>query len=121
MAGLSKLDTLRPFEKGRRKRRVFRNMLEEELPASAITVADWLDIGHLLPLIGEDHGLGVLRVEERFGCGDQRLHKAAVEAANAVSSTSTSYSSRSSSRRLGSAVMWRHDTALISHSSRSKM
>src|SRR6516225_9805363 len=82
IAGFGELDTLGAFEKRRRERRVFCDMLEKEFPARAVAAAEWLDVRHLLPLLVKVHGLRSPRVEERFGRRHQRLHKAAMETAD---------------------------------------
>src|SRR5215472_14134401 len=56
-------------------------MPEERFPAGAVPVARRLDVGELLPLLVEDHGLRAFRIEERLWRCDKRLHEAPVQTA----------------------------------------
>src|SRR6266851_934251 len=79
VAGFGELDALGAFDQRRRKRRVFGDMAQEQFPAGAIAVLEWLDLGDFLPLFVEHHGLRLLGAEKRLRRRDRWLDKAAMQ------------------------------------------
>src|SRR5437868_2001265 len=80
IAAFGQLHVPGAFEQARAQGHAVRDVTEELLPARAITVLEWLVVGHFLPLRVEVHRLRHLGVPHLPWGRGKRLHKAFVAA-----------------------------------------